>query len=196
MAGHFSHLTTNVKEDQLITGIHSQISQLPSSYQKQAMEAIFAVLVAFDNRSSADEADAASIGTTYQTKASQGIQLAQLPAWTDEDADCDRPMITALEKLATAHDACITKNRLANITNGAKDPIPFSRMSTKLFIHTEQGATARGSRPRDPKLLASRLIAQLTDRDMISVTNTHPNNITNNILFFGIPTHGHKKQRK
>ena len=128
-----------------------------------------------------------------KTKARDGPQL---PSWTDEDADCDRPMITALEKLASANDACITKNRRANIRNGAKDPIPFSRMSTKLFIHTEQGATARGSRPRDPKLLASRLIAQLTDRDMMSVTNTHPNNITNNILLFGIPTHGHKKQRK
>jgi hypothetical protein len=73
-------------------------------------------------------------------------------------------MITALKKLASAHDACITKNRLAIITYGAKDPIPFCRMSIKLFIHTEQGATARGSRPKDPKLLVSRLIDQLTDR--------------------------------
>jgi hypothetical protein len=97
-------------------------------------------------------------------------------------------MITALEKLASAHDASITKNRLAHITNGAKDPIPFCRMSIKLFIHTEQGATARWSSPRNSKLSASCLIDQLTDRDKMSVPNTHPSNITNNtFLFFVVP---------
>jgi hypothetical protein len=68
MAGHFGHLPTNVKEDQLITEIHSQISQLPSSYKKQTMEAIVSVLPAVDNRSSAENAHAASSGTTYNVQ--------------------------------------------------------------------------------------------------------------------------------